>query len=203
VVPLDDAVFSLLRDGEAVGTEHVTLHRMGLGQDARIIGQSEILLQDGSEMRPRLEATTDMRVTTYQSKFTGGETGEVMVSRAGRRLVARTRTASGEAQREFRASDRTVVLEPEVVLLYYLLRPWLADAPETVRLLAPRSGDQISVNIVPLGSTRIRLGRRVVDAMHWRMEANGEPRDLWFDDEGRVLALEIPGRGFRAERQNP
>jgi hypothetical protein len=203
VVPVDDAVYQLLRAGEPVGEEHVTVHRMGLGQDARIIGQSEIRLTDGSEMRPRLEATTDMRATTYQNKFTGESAGEVMISRTGRRLVARTQTASGESQREFRASDRTVILEPNVVLLYYFLEPWLGEAEAELTVLEPRSGRQSRMTLRSVGTERVRVGRRMVEAQHFRLEGGGSAVDVWYDEAGRIVVLESPADGFRAERRDP
>lgn len=201
IVPVDDAVFVLSRNGATVGEEHVTLHRMGLGQDARFIGQSEVRLRDGTEMRPRLEASPDMRATTYQNKFTGAEAGEVILSRAGRRLIARVQTASGEAQREFRVTGSTVVLEPEVVLLYYFLRPWTDTPGAEVTVLEPRAGGQTRFTLDPVGTEEIRIGRLTVSTVRLRLHAGDDVRDIWFDDEGRVIRLEIPSSGFRAERR--
>lgn len=202
VVPLDDAVFVLYRQGAVIGEEHVTLHRMGLGQAARIIGQSEVRMQDGSEMRPRVEASPEMRPTTYQNKFTGAESGEVILSRSGRRLVARTQTASGESQREFRISDRTVILEAEVVLLYYLLRPWAGTPDAELMALDPRTGEQRSLTVRHAGSERMRMGRLTVIAEHVRLEGDDGVREVWFDDEGRVIRVEVPATGFSAERRS-
>lgn len=201
VVPLDDAVFVLHRQGVVVGEEHVTLHRMGLGQAARIIGQSEVRMQDGTEMRPRVEASPEMRPTTYQNKFTGPESGEVILSRSGRRLVARTQTATGESQREFRVSDRTVILEPEVVLLYYLIRPWAETPDIEITALDPRTGAQQSLMVRVAGIERLRLGRMTVEAQHIRLEGGEQVRDVWFDEEGRILRVEIAAVGFVAERK--
>ena len=201
VVPLDDAIFVLYRQDTVVGDEHVTLHRMGLGQAARIIGQSEVRMRDGTEMRPRVEASPEMRPTTYQNKFTGAEAGEVMLSRSGRRLVARTQTATGESQREFRISDRTVILEPQVVLLYYLLRPWTETPDTEITALDPRTGAQQSLMVRVVGTERLRMGRVTVEAQRIRLEGGDQVTEVWFDEEGRVLRVEIPAVGFRAERK--
>jgi hypothetical protein len=201
VVPVDDGVFVLYRNDTVLGEERVTLHRMGLGQDARFIGQSEVRLGDGTEMRPRLEAALDMRPTTYQNKFTGPETGEVMLSRAGRRLVARVQTASGEAQREFRATGTTLILEPEVVLLYYFLRPWVDSPGAELTVLDPRAGAQQRFTLSAQGSEELRIGRFTVMTTRIRLQAGSDLRDIWFDDEGRVIRVQVPATGFRAERQ--
>lgn len=201
VVPLDDAVFQLLRGGEVVGEEHLTVHRVGLGRDLRIIAQSEIRMNDGSEQRPRLEAGTNLLPTTYQNRITGANAGEVVITRAGRRLVARIAGASGEAQREFRASDRTVILEEGVVLLYYFLGRW-QDAPGTVlTVLDPTAGSPSRLTVEVLGETRIRLGQRNVTAQHMRLSGDEDVREVWFDDEGRVLRVAVPSSDFVAERR--
>lgn len=208
VVPLDDAVFVLERRGEVIGEERITLHRLGLGEEARVIGQSEITLADGTEMRPRLEASGDLRATTYQNSYTGPESGEILVSRAGRRLVARTRTAAGEAQREYRASDRTVILEPEVTLLYYFVTPWIGEDGAELLVLEPRSGRQTTVRLHQVGRESYRLGRDEMDALHLRLtpaEAGASSRDaalaeVWIDDQGRLLRIDVPETGYSSRR---
>lgn len=201
VVPLDDAVFQLFQDGNPAGEEHVTLHRRGLGQEARIIGQSEIRLLDGSEVRPRLEATTSFRIVTYQSLFTGAEDGEVVISRAGRRLVARMTSAAGEAQREFRASESTVILEGGAVLPHYLLRPWLGEEEVVLTILDPRTGDQVRMTLSPLGSENLTIGRRSHRTRRFRLAGDGQTREIWIDGDDRILRIDLPSLGFRAERR--
>lgn len=200
VVPIDEATFRIFQGEEVVGEERITIHRLGLGQDARIIGQSEIRLRDGSEMRPRLEATPDLRATTYQNKFTGAEDGEIVVTRVGRRLVARSRSAAGEAQQEYRASDRTVILEPRVVLLYYFLQPWVDAEDRRLTVLDPRTGSQETLTLSPVDTRSVRVGRRTVEARHLLLENGSVSIQLWLDGEGRVLRVDIPDQGFRAER---
>jgi hypothetical protein len=199
VVPLDEANYRLFVGGSPVGQEHITIHRLGLGQDARILGQSEISLDDGTQMRPRIEAGTDLRASSYQNEFTGSEAGEVVVSRVGRRLVARTRSAAGESQREYPASDRTVILEPRVILLYYFLQPW-AGSDTDLTVLDPRVGSRETLTLRLMGPEEVRVGRNPVQARHLRLEGPDARMDVWMDEEGRVLRLEVPGADFRAER---
>lgn len=200
VVPIDEASFRLTRNGSVIGEESITIHRLGLGGDARIIGQSEIRFQDGSQSRPRLEATTDLQPTTYQNEFTGAEEAEVVVSRVGRRFVSRSRSAAGEAQREFPASATTVIFEPEVVLLYYFLQPWVGTDGAEITALDPRSSLRSQVTVAILGSEEVRVGRNPIQARHLRLEGSESRWELWVDEEGRVLRVSIPATGFRAER---
>ncbi|MEJ2538932.1 MAG: hypothetical protein P8188_02910 [Gemmatimonadota bacterium] len=200
VVPIDEASFRLSRNGSVVGQEDVTIHRLGLGQDARIIGQSEVRLQDGSQLRPRIEATPDLRATTYQNEFTGSDGGEVVVSRIGRRLVARSRSAAGEAQREYPATERTVVLESDIVLLYYFLQPWVDSDGVQLTALDPRASTRRELTLTAVGSEEVRVGRNPVQGRHMRLEGSDTRVDFWMDDEGRVLKVVLPGSGFEAER---
>jgi hypothetical protein len=200
VVTVDEATFELTRGGEVIGEERVILRRTGVGRDARIIGQSEILMADGSEMRPRLEATALFRATTYQNRFSGAEEGEVQVTRAGRRLLARTASSAGEAQREFPASDRTLLLETEVILLYYLVRPWAEVEEATLTVLDPRSSRQIRMSVRVAGSEEVRVGRDLFSTSRVRLEAGDDVREVWLDADGRVLRVEVPHTGFSARR---
>lgn len=199
VVPLDEATFQLSRNGSPVGQERITIHRLGLGQDARILGQSEIVMNDGSQLRPRLEAGTDLRASSYQNEFTGAASGEVIVSRVGRRLVARSSSAAGESQREYPASDRTAILEPEVALLYYFLQPW-AGSDTDLTILDPRAGSRQTLTLRLMGPEEVRVGRNPIQARHLRLEGPDARMDVWMDDEGRVLRVEVPASGYRAER---
>lgn len=200
VVPIDEATFRLTRNGSVIGQEDMTIHRLGLGADARIIGQSEIRFQDGSESRPRLEASTDLQANTYRNEFTGPEEAEVVASRVGRRFVTRSRSAAGESQREFPASGSTVILEPEVVLLYYFLQPWLGGDGAEFTALDPRASVRRRVAVSLLGSEEVRVGRNPVPARHLRLEGTDTRWELWVDEEGRVLRVAIPATGFQAER---
>jgi hypothetical protein len=94
-----------------------------------------------------------------------------------------------------------VILEPRVVLLYYFLEPWLAEGDATLTQLEPRGGSQSQVTFTRVGVERVRLGRRMVEARHYRLDGGGPSCHVWFDDQGRVVALEIPDEGFRAERR--
>lgn len=201
VVSVDEAAFELSRDGQVIGREEITLQRAGIGADARIIGQSVVRLEDGTEMRPSMEADATFRATTYQNRFSGTESGELEVMRRGRRLVARTETAAGEAQREFPASDRTVLLETEVVLLYYLLSPWSdAGEPTVVNVLDPRTSRQTRMRVVPSGRETIRVGMTQMEATWLRLEGGAGERHVWIDDQGRVIRVRVPETGFSARR---
>jgi len=110
-------------------------------------------------------------------------------------------TASGEAQREFPASDRTVLLEREVVLLYYLLGPWAdASEPVTITVLDPRTSRQTRMRVIPSGRETVRVGMTQIEAAWLRLEGGDGERHVWIDDQGRVLRVRLPDAGFLARR---
>ena len=200
VVPIDEASFRLLRNGSVIGQEALTIHRLGLGGDARALGQSEIRLDDGTQARPRLEATPDLQANTYRNEFTGREDAEVAVSRVGRRFVVQSRSPAGESQREYPASGSTAVLEPEIVLLYYFLQPWLGSDGAELTALDPRASQRHRVTVSILGTEEVRVGRNPVSARHLRLEGTEVRWEVWIDEEGRILRASVPDTEFQAER---
>jgi hypothetical protein len=45
------------------------------------------------------------------------------------------------------------------------------------------------------------LGREQLDVRHVRLEGGERIHEVWLDDQGRVLRVEVPSRGYRAERE--
>lgn len=103
-------------------------------------------------------------------------------------------------QREYRASDRTAVLEEHVSHQYFLVAQFIDAGGGPVMILSPAEGRQGRLELVSTESEPFRLGNEVLEARHLRLQGGGSVRDVWIDDQGRVLRVEIPAAGFRAER---
>lgn len=206
-VTLDEGTFTLYRDGSQVGTESFAIRRSGAGEDAVIVANAtvEMELPDGMRtMAPALEATgREMALSAYQVKVSGNQEAEVYLTLSGNRFVARITTEAGEREQEFRASPGALLLEEGVAHQYYFLRPLLDDLPARVPVIMPRQGSQLQMQISSLGQETLRIGGEPLGARHLRLEAGGEVREVWVDEEGRVLRLVVPAAGFRAEREAP
>jgi hypothetical protein len=54
-----------------------------------------------------------------------------------------------------------------------------------------------------VGEEEIRVGGILVqNARRFHLAGGEHPRDVWFDDQGRVLRLEVPSLGYVAERES-
>lgn len=192
-VVLDEGTFRVQRAGQDVGTETFTIRRVGQGAEAHVIANAviELDLPAGHEqVKPLLRTASDLSLSAYQLEVAGGEPIEIAITANGRRFLARTRTPSGEQEREFRATPGGVLLEDGVAHQYWFLSQLAAGTDVTV--LVPRAGrqDRIVVRAVqPDGA-----GRYV------SFEINGSAHEVWYDAEGRVLRVVIPATGFSAER---
>ena len=73
----------------------------------------------------------------------------------------------------------------------------------TLTVLIPRRSRQILMSLVRIGVETISMpGGVSVQARHFRLESGDDIREVWFDEQDRVLRVEIPGTGLRADRQD-
>jgi len=206
-VSVDEGVFRVTLNGEIVGREDFSIRRVGMGSEARVILRAtvEIDLPGGRRsLAPAMEATGgDLSVTAYQMKISGAETAEIYVSRAGRRFLAKIISPRGEEVREYRAGPGSIILDRDVAHQHHLLVPFLDD-PGSVSLtvLSPETGEQVRMTFALVGEEEVRVGTNLIQGRHFRLEGGEASRDLWFDAQGRILKVEIPSRGYTAERES-
>ncbi|MBT8336459.1 MAG: hypothetical protein KJO11_07640 [Gemmatimonadetes bacterium] len=198
-VILDEGRFALFSQGREVGHESFSIHRVGMGQTARILATATVEF-DGERMSPALAARSDFTVSSYENEVTGTRSADLSVVLADGRYVSRIRSPEGETQREYRAAQRTVVLENHVSHQYYFVARFVDDGGGPVVVLDPGADRPSRLSLVSQESEPFRLGGRQIQARHLRLDGSGTIRDLWIDDQGRVLRVEIPALGFRAER---
>jgi hypothetical protein len=206
-VPVDEGAFRLTVNGEVVGREDFSIRRVGRGSEARLIlmGSVEMDLPDGRQsFSPAMEAGgQEMAVTAYQLRVTGARNVEIYVTRSDRRYMAKVISPEGEEVREFRAGPGSILLDREVAHQNYLLLPFL-DRPDAVSLtvLSPLAGEQTRMTLRMVGEEEVRIGTELVRGRHYRLEGGEDSRDVWFDDQGRILKVALPARGYLAERES-
>jgi len=201
-VVVDEGRFSVQLAGMPAGTEEFTIRRAGIGEEATVIAQAVIHLDQGNgttELRPLLRTLLpDGAVSDYQLKVSGVESAELSLWQDGRRYAARFRSIEGEEEREFLARPGTHLLEAGVAHHYYFLK----DAREGSRtpVLEPRTRKQVQLLASPAGEEEIRVGTVRVKARRVTFGAGDDARTVWFDAQGRVLRVEIPTIGYVAQR---
>ena len=203
-VVVDEGSFIVSLDGEEAGSETFTIRRAGFGSDATIIahGVIEIDLDDGRrELRPMLQALPPEGVTTgYQLKISGVESTQLNMTLAGRRYVSVLRSERGEEEREFLARETTRVVDAWVAHHYYFLRN-LGEGERTW-IIEPRARRQVELTVTAITDDAVTIAGNRIPARRMTLEGSGDTRHLWFDGQGRVLRLEIPGLGYVAQRED-
>ena len=200
-VVLDEGTFRLTSNGKEIGTETFTIRRVGQGDDAHVIANAvlELDLPGGhQQVKPLLRSGIDLSLSAYQVEVSGADQVELTVQSNGRRFTTRTRTPTGEQEREFRAAPGSVLLDDGVAHQYWFLSK-LAEGTEG-SVLIPRAGTQYNVAVRSSRPETLRGGGAAVEARHVTFEIDGKMREVWYDADGRVLKVSIPSTGFAAER---
>ena len=203
-VLVDEGTFSVRIGGRDAGTEQFAIRRAGMGNDATVIANGVIHMttQAGDiELRPLLETVLpNGAATSYQLKVSGIETAELSLALAGRRYVSRIRTQEGEEEREFLARPETRILEEGVAHQYYFLHNVSEGA--RIPVIEPRTRRQLQLVASAWTDEELHIGAASVQARRVSFSGGDAERVVWYDRQGRVLRLEIPARGYVAERQD-
>lgn len=206
-VSLDEGSFRLSVGGQEVGTETFSIRQNGTGDNAIVIAQGRVALdKDGrgaEELNASLElAGAALRPAAYQINVQGGQSQKIAGRIAGGRFSARIISPAGEMMREYLASDGAVLVDEGVAHQYYFLARKLgANKTLRVAVIIPRESRQLTAQVDAQGQDRIQVGGKTVEAHRISVTVPGTPeRQLWIDDNGRVLRLEIPSRKYLAER---
>jgi hypothetical protein len=204
-VVVDQGRFNVTLGGSGVGIEEFTIRRAGLGRDDALFANATVVITRGSrsqELRPLLRAAPpDGTATEYQIQVTGVDALELRLRRSGRRFTAVIRSERGEEQREFPADTETRVVEADVAHHYYFLR----DAREgsVTPILEPRLRWRTELVAGAPSDVELRSGQNVIPARRVDFTSGEERRSVWYDRLGRVVRVEIPSRGYIAERVDP
>jgi hypothetical protein len=201
-VVVDQGRFAVTLDGHSAGTEEFTIRRAGLGGDAAIFANGTVSLTrggDAQQILPLLRALPpDGVASQYQVEVMGVDALALRLRLAQRRYVAVIQSEAGEEQREFLAGPHTRVLEVDVAHHYYFLREVREGSVTPV--LEPRLRRHVELRAGPAAEEELQLGQTVLSARRIELTSEDERRTVWFDRVGRVLRVEIPARGYVAER---
>jgi hypothetical protein len=202
-VVVDEGRFAITVNGRGAGTEDFVIRRARLGRENALFANAVIVMTGGGaaqEIRPLLRAAPlDGAADSYQVQVTGLDQMELRLVRSGRRFVATISSAIGQEDREFQAMADTRVVELDVAHHYYFLRDLRGG--EVTPALEPRSRRQLRLVADVHGDEELRLGPNLVEARRVVFSAgDGDARLVWYDRLGRVLRVEVPSRGYVAER---
>lgn len=205
---VDENAFRIYLNGEEAGREEFSIRQIGSGVPRRLVlrGTIELDLESGGIfLAPAMAVQGDaLAVSTYTVKVTGAETTDVRVEVSGNRYLSRVISEAGEQLREYRAGPGSLLMDEGVAHHHYLLGPFLEDGQSvSLSVLSPRASRQVRMTLSLVGEEEIRVGGILFQgARRFHLEGGAQPRDIWFDDQGRILRLEIPSLGYVAERES-
>jgi hypothetical protein len=204
---LDEGSFRLLVGGEEVGTETFSIRQNGTGEDAVIIARGRVVLdtaRSGQELTSSLQlAGGTLRPAAYDVTLEGADARKIAGRVVGGRFSARIVSSAGENMREYLVSDGAILLDEGIAHHYYFIARRVESGSQRVPIVIPRSSKQVAAQVTVGGSETVTVGGRSVAARRLTVEPAGEPpRNIWVDDQGRVLRLEVPARRYVAERSS-
>jgi hypothetical protein len=203
---IDEAAFRISLNGEVVGREEFSIRQAEAGGRAQLIlrGTVDLDLPTGPiDLAPSMIMDAgNQGASTYQIKVSGSETTEIGVRIAGGRYLVNVKSAIGEELREFRAGSGSVILDEGVAHHHFLLTPFLDETSGvSLTILMPREGRQVRMSLTYVGKDQVPVGMQHLDASHFRLDGEDGARDIWFDEQWRILRVEIPSKGYLAERE--
>ena len=204
VSTVDEGSFTVTQNGVQIGREEFRIRRTPTGETSVNYVASATVSFGGRQLSPDLRTDTRGGLLAYRVEVrAGAETQERLKGALDRGLfTAVVSTPRGEAAREYVVSDGAVILDDDVFHQYYFIAR--QGERSSVAAVIPRRNVQVGMRLTNRGRASVTLGGRAVSATHFVLsEPNGATREVWADDEGRILKVAVPARGVVAERDEP
>jgi hypothetical protein len=199
VSTIDEGSFTLFVGADRVGREEFSIRLVPDAAGSTTLSQSTTAWGT-RRLAPALRSDSVGVPRSYQMEAREGDrvTTRVAASAAGTRLALRVTTDRGESARQLPVTERTVILDDEVVHHYYFV---VARGAGALSVLVPSRLGREDVTVVRRPDGRVEIGTGTVAARHFAItDAGGVVTDVWTDDRGRLLRVSVPARGFLAQR---
>jgi Domain of unknown function (DUF6134) len=175
--PLSEYDYTVLRDGEPIGTHHVTVSPQG--RDTKVEEQTDVAVKFGpitlyhmEHLRDELwrdgelesmTAHTDMNGDVYDIKITLEPDGY-------KRVI----------------NGRTDVFAPSVKVLTL----WHDDLFKYSSFLSPMEDKTYQISVDYVGAEKLDLIGKSVDAFVYRMSGDTN-REIWYDSDGLIMKVRL------------
>lgn len=199
----DRGTFTVFVEDRQVGTEEFTIVQSGTGSTAELTatGRVRVGLPDGTlELDTRLRARgIGADPVDYQVSVGGSAPSRTIGTVGGGRFSAKIVTPSGEQLREYVASNGAVVLDEGVAHHYYFLAQRTHQG--RVPVIVPRENRQVIATVSSRGEETVQVNGTTATLFHLVVQPQGgDEHHVWVDALNRVVRVEVPARGWRAER---
>lgn len=153
-------------------------------------------------LAPILEVNGDTMPSTLQYDVADPRQPSRILGELGRgRFTVRLVARATERAREFPTGQRAAVLDDSVFALYVFAAWRAASDPATLTAIFPRGLRREAVQIQDLGLAATTLNRDPARLRHITLGTEGQGTvNIWLDERGRLMKVEIPSRHLIAER---
>lgn len=204
VATVDEGSFTITRDGSPAGREEFSIRRTPGGESGTTYVASATVSYSDRRLSPALRADAGGSPLAYQVEVrVGSEVQERLTGQVGRgRFSAVTKTPRGESSKEYVVSDGALILDDDVFHQYFFVAQGRRSG--AVPVVVPRRNAQLTMRVEERGADEITVGGQRIAARHLALRdpAGGADREIWVDDQNRVLKVEIPARSLVALRDD-
>jgi hypothetical protein len=197
--PFDEGTFVVTRNGAVVGKEAFRILRSsGRGEFYTSTAQCAF---GERRISPALSADAAGVPLLYRVEVKNGGDVEERLQATGRpgRLHAVLQTRTGESAMEYVVASGALILDDDVFHQHFFVP--LARRSGVVTVVVPRRNTQVAARVDERGTDKVRIDGKDVAAVHLVITLPDGPRDLWFDEGGRLLKVAVPARGLVALRE--
>lgn len=196
---LDKGTFVITRAGSVIGKETFTLKQGSLvtGQLGLVIATTATFPNDRSPITINGQVDYGQDSVAQQLQIDRPGSERLVARLTGRRATIRTISLTRETAREYPVTG-VPIPAPDSLFAFYILLPavttaatvinpadgHMASARETARTV-----DSVTLGGVPKVLTKVTLG------------LGDDQRLLWYDESGKLVSVEVPKAGLRAQRQ--
>jgi len=156
-------------------------------------------------LAPILEVAGDSQPSSLEFDVANPNApSRILGQRSRDRFTVRQIGRGTERAREIPLGGRMVVLDDSVYALYLFVAWAAGPRPAAITAIVPRAARRDTLTVQDLGPTPTTLRRSPVTLRH--VTVLGGPNrqvDLWLDDGGRLIVVEIPSRRLHVERLPP
>ena len=200
---VDEGSFTISRNGQTIGREQFSI-RSTTGATGTSFTAYGTTTYNDRRLDPRLVTDGSGTPMRYEVETRiGPERRELLSGQVQRgRFSARTQTPRGMSAREYIVADGALIIDDDIFHQYFFVAR--ADRLGAVPVVVPRRNVQVTMQVAAVGAERLTIGGQTIEARHLTIsEPNGESRDVWVDEGGRVLRVVIEARGITAQRDDP
>jgi hypothetical protein len=198
---VDEGTFTVTQNGAPIGRESFRIAKTPApgGQAFLVKGQSAL---GENRVSTTLGADSAGVPVSYESEHT--VRGQLVQRVEGRgrpgRFSVLRETKSGESAREFVVTNGLLLID-DTIFHHFLFVP---NAPSrSVEVIVPRTLDQGRFRVEARGAEAVEIAGRSLTARRFALISSSEGRrDVWIDEQGRLLKVAVPEKGLVAVRDD-